>query len=158
MSPIKQILLCFLVASALAGCGTDFGMPLESGEVVTFENRQEATREALSPDQLRALSAWFEQHRSGWHGLITPASTEPTQMQLSLKHTDGRQTFVSVIVQANGDRYLLLTSSYKWAYRSPGGIFKSWAAALPVSDQDFTMLVNLLHGKSDKVVALSGSQ
>jgi hypothetical protein len=75
-------------------------------------------------------------------------------LQLSLKHADGKHTFVSVIVQANGDRYLRLTSSDKWAYRSLGGIFKSSAAALPISDQDFTTLRNLLYGKSDKVVAL----
>jgi len=142
-----QILLCLSIASVLAACGQDFGMPLESGEAVVFENRQELRREALSPDQLRELSRWFEQHRSGWYGLITPASAEPAPLQLRLKHTDGKSTYVSVVVQANGHRYLRLTTSEKWAYRSAGGLVKSWAAARPLSDGENDDLQALLRGK-----------
>jgi hypothetical protein len=157
MHSMRQILFCVLIASSLAGCGRDFGRPLESGELLTFEDGREATREVLSPEQLAALSGWFEKHRSGWYGLITPASAEPTEIRLNLKHTDGKATRVSVIVQPDGGRYLRLTTSDVWAYRSPGGIFKSWAAARKVSDQDFKTLMDLLQGRPDKVIALSGS-
>lgn len=141
---MKKFLWCFLIVPVLAGCSVDLGTPLVSGEVVTFKNRQEVSREALLPNQLSAVTRWFERHQSGWHGMITEASSEPTQLHLSLKHADGKAIFVSVVVRTNGERYLLLSSSDKWAYQSFGGMFKSWAATRSLSDQEFTTLQNLL--------------
>jgi hypothetical protein len=158
MSSMKRIVSCFFTTITLAGCGRDFGMPLESGEVVIFENGHEVTREPLSPDQMRMLAAWFEQHRSGWHGLVAPASAEPAQLQLSMKHTDGKYTSVSAIARPSGGHYLRLTSSEEWAYRSFGGVFKSWAAALQVPEQDFETLQNLLRRHPDQGVAPGRSQ
>jgi hypothetical protein len=141
---MKNILLCLLLLPLIAGCGQDFGAPLVSGELLTFENRQESGRAALSQEQLQGLSRWLEQHRSGWYGLITPASSEPPQLQLNLTHADGKTTTVKVIVQTNGARYLRLTTSEGWAYRSAGGVFKSWAAARSLSDQELAAIESLL--------------
>jgi hypothetical protein len=38
----------------------------------------------LSPGQLQTLSHWLEQRRSGWHGMITPVSSEPIALYSSL--------------------------------------------------------------------------
>jgi hypothetical protein len=140
-----RILLYLSIGVAVTGCGQDFGMSsLESGEEVVFENRQEVRREVLSPDQLHSLSQWFDRHQSNWHGLLTPGSSEPVLLELSLKHTDGKSTLVSVVTQRDGHHYLRLTSSEKWAYRSAGGSFKSWAAVRPISDEELDTLQRLL--------------
>lgn len=131
----------------LASCGQDYGKSLKSGEAVAFENRHEVGRQALSPDQLQSLSQWFGEHRSGWHGLITPASSEPGELQLRFNDTDGKSTVVNVIAQADGHRYLRVTTSDTWAYVSRGGLFKSWAAARPISADELDDLQALLHRK-----------
>ena len=141
---MKKLLLCVSLSAVLVGCGRDFGAPLVAGEVVTFENRHEVGREALSQEQLQALNAWFEKHRSGWHGLIAPDSSEPPELRLNLTHADGKTTSVNVVAQANGGHYLRLTNSEKWAYSSASGAFKSWAAVRPVSNQELTAMRSLL--------------
>ena len=141
---MKTILLCLLFLFALAGCGRDFGAPLASGELLTYEDHQVSGRQALSPEQLQGLSRWFEEHRSGWYGLVTPASSEPPELQLNLAHTDGKTTSVNVMVQPDGVHRLRLTTSDGWAFRSAGGLFKSWAAERALSDQEFTAIQSLL--------------
>jgi hypothetical protein len=133
-------------ATANAG-GINAGTRLISGEVFRFENRQETGHTGLSSEQLRALVGWLEHHQSGWQGMITEDSIEPIQLQVTLKNNDGGITSMCVIDEANGEHYLRVTGPGKWAYQSFGGIFKSWAATRPLSDQDLAALDNLVGAK-----------
>jgi hypothetical protein len=130
-------------AKAMAG-SIDIGLPMMSGDVSTFEHRQSTGHTDLSPKQLQALSQWFEQHRSGWQGMVTPATSEPLKLELKLKHSDGGTTSMCVIDRASGGHYLRVTGPGTWAYRSIGGIFKSWAATRPLSDKELAALLNIV--------------
>jgi hypothetical protein len=133
---VKTLLLLGLAVAALSATAiagsSSFGTPVISGQV--------SGRTELSSQQVQALSQWLEQHRTGWQGMITEASTEPTQLAVSLRHSDGAVTSISVVAQANGGHYLRLTGPGQWAYRSFGGIFKSWAAVRPLSDPELAEL------------------
>jgi hypothetical protein len=111
-----------------------------SGDVSTFASRQESGHTELSAERLQALSGWLDQHRSGWRGTVTPPSFEPVQLRVNLRHSDGTVTSISFIPDAGGGYYLRLTGPEKWAYRSFGGIFKSWAATRELSDKEFAVL------------------
>jgi hypothetical protein len=142
---ISPLILLTVVVGATATAGTiDIGTPLKSGAVYTFVNRQNTGHTDLSPEQIHALSNWLAQHRSGWQGMITPASAEPVELRVELKHSDDGTTSMSVIARAGGGHYLLLTGPGTWAYRSFGGIFKSWAATRPLSDQELAAMRKLL--------------
>jgi hypothetical protein len=140
---LRLAVLLALSATARAG-SIDAGTPLISGNVETSEGRHSAARTDLSPDQLRALSRWLEQHRSGWQGMVTPAGSEAAQLGVNLNHSDGSCTAMAVIARAGGGHYLRLAGPHKWAYRSFLGIFKSWAATRPLSDQELAALRNLV--------------
>jgi hypothetical protein len=133
-------------ANANAG-GINVGTRLISGDVSWFVNRQETEHTGLSSEQLQALASWLEHHRSGWQGMITEASIEPIQLQVTLKHNDGAITSMCVIAEANGGHYLRVTGPGKWAYQSFGGIFKSWAGTRPLPDQDLAAFENLVRAK-----------
>ena len=145
---MKQLLplgLLAIVVGATATAGSiDIGTPLISGDVYTFEHRQNTVHTVLSPEQIHALSHWLGQHRSGWQGMITPASAEPVELRVDLKHGDDGTTSMSVVARAGGGHYLLLTGPGTWAYRSFGGIFKSWAATRPLSEQELAALRNVV--------------
>lgn len=140
----KLLLLGFLAvvfgATAIAG-GIDIGAPLISGDV---SSPQSAGHADLSPEQLQAISRWLELHRSGWQGMITPATSEPIQFQVKLTHSDGHTTTMCVIARASGGYYLRLTGPGVMAYRSFGGIFQSWAATRALSGQDIAALHSLV--------------
>jgi hypothetical protein len=136
-------LLAAVSATANAG-GITLGTPLISGDFSTFERRQRTFHRDLSAEELRALSHWLEQHRSGWQGMITPATSEPVQTEVDLKHSDGGTTSVCVIARADGGYYLRLTGPGTWAYRSFGGIFKSWAATRSMSAEELAQLLSLV--------------
>lgn len=133
---MKALLLLGLAAVASSGIATagsiSLGAPLISGDVTGSTE--------LSPQQLQALSQWLEQHRSGWQGMITEASIEPIQLAISLRHSDGAVTSMFIIAQANGGHYLRLTGPGQWAYRSFGGILRSWAATRTLSEPELTQL------------------
>jgi hypothetical protein len=132
-----------LSATAAAG-DISIGTPLVSGSVETLEERHTTGHTDLSLDQLQALSRWLEQHRSGWQGMVTPATGEPVQLGMHLNHSDGRTTSIALIARARGGYYLRLTGPDKWAYRSFLGIWKSWAATRSLSDQELVALRNLV--------------
>ena len=140
----RLVLLGFLVVgfetAAMAG-SIEIGLPLISGDVSTLEDRQITRREDLSPTQLQALSHWLEQHRSGWGGMSVPPTNEPIQLEVILKHSDGGVTSMCVIARAGGGRYLRLNGPGTWAYRSFGGIVKSWAATRPLTDEELAALL-----------------
>jgi hypothetical protein len=146
---VKRLPLLGLAAavamSATAGAGDiGIGTPLVSGSVERFEDPHSTGHTDLSPDQQQALSRWLEQHRSGWQGMVTPATSEPTQLGMNLNHSDGSTTSMSVIARSRGGYYLRLTGPDKWAYRSFLGIWKSWAAIRSLSDQKLVALRNLV--------------
>ena len=143
LSLFGRVAAITLSATATAGSIT-VGTPLILGDVYTYENRRSTGHLDLSPDQLQTISHWLDQHRSGWQGMITPASTEPVELQVTLKHSDGGTTYMSVIARAGGGHYLRLTGPGTWAYRSFGGFFKSWAATRPMSDQELASLRSLV--------------
>jgi hypothetical protein len=45
---------------------------------------------------------------------------------------------------ADAGHYLLVTGPGKWAYQPFGGLFKSWAATRPLSDQELAMFENFV--------------
>ena len=149
MRPLSLLgLVAAIALSAIAGAGSiTIGTPLMSGDVYTYENRHATGHRDLSPDQLQAISHWLDQHQSEWQGMITPASTEPVELQVILKHREGGSTSVSIIARAGGGHYLRLTGPGTWAYRSFGGFFKSWAAWRPLTDQELSALRNLVGTK-----------
>ena len=116
------------------------GAPVTSGDVCRDAYRLDGEHSALSPGQLQALSRWLEQHKSGWEGMLTPASNERIQLQVALRHSDGAVTSVDFVAGARGGYYLRLTGPGKWACRSFGGLFRSWAATRALSDQEFAAL------------------
>lgn len=132
-----------LSATASAGSIT-IGTPLILGDVETYENRHVTRHLDLSLDQLQAISHWLDQHQSGWQGMFTPPSTEPIELQVTLKHRDGSATHMSIIARAGGGHYLRLTGPGTLAYRSFGGFFKSWAATRPMPDQELAALRSLV--------------
>jgi hypothetical protein len=141
---VKSSFLPALVAIALyatAAAGEiEIGTPLISGDVSGIAR----SYTDLSSEQIQALSRWLEQHRSGWRGMLTEASSEPIQLQVNLKHRDGAITSVCVIARAGGGQSLRLTGPGTWAYRSFAGIFKSWAATRPLSDQELSVLQKMV--------------
>ena len=94
--------------------GISLGTPLVSGDSYTIVSGQGIGRTSLSSGQLRALASWLGHHLSGWGA------------------------------QANGGHYLRLTGPGQWGYQSFGGIFKSWAATRPLSDQEWAELESLV--------------
>ena len=146
LSPLG-LLTIWVGTTAMAGA-IDIGTPLISGDVSTFGNRQETGPTDISPDQLQTLARWLEEHRSGWDGMVTPATSEPVELRVNLKHSGGSTTTISVIARASGGHYLRLTGPGTWAYRSFGGILKSWAATRPLSDQDLAWLRNIASARS----------
>jgi hypothetical protein len=127
-----------------AAAGINLGTALVSGDVASYVNRQESDRMELSRQQLQGMASWLNHHQSGWHANGTEASSEPVQLGIDLKHSDGAVTSISVIAQANGGYYLRLTGPGKWAYEGFLGLWKSWAATRALSDQELTALENLV--------------
>lgn len=128
-----------LSASASAGSIT-VGAPLISGDVSISEDRHNTGHRDLSPDQLNGISRWLDQHKSGWQGMVTPPSSEPVELEVTVKHNDGSATRMSIIARSSGGQYLRLTGPGIMAYRSLFGFFKSWAAIRPLSDQELAAL------------------
>jgi hypothetical protein len=144
---VRTLPIVGLVALALTGianAGVILETPWISGDVSTYENRKEISHRTLSSEQLQALTRWLEQHRRGWRGMLTEASTAPAQWDVSLKNRDGRTTSIAAFAQADGGHHLLLIGPGKWAYRSFGGIWKSWAATRPLSDPELAELEVLI--------------
>jgi hypothetical protein len=136
------LVVMLFVESAMAG-SIEIGLPLVSGDISNFENRQRESLD-LSAAQLQAMSHWLEQHKSGWQEIVMPATNEPIQLEVNLKHSDGGITSMCVIAQADGRHYLRVIGPGTWAYRSFAGIFKSWAATRSLSDQELTALLKIL--------------
>src|ERR1700683_4517301 len=61
-------------ADAYNASGINVGTPLVLGDVSRFVSCQETGRTDLSSKQLQGLASWLENHRSGWHGMITEAA------------------------------------------------------------------------------------
>jgi hypothetical protein len=134
---VKSLLLIALAATAWNGTvmagSISIGTPLASGEV--------SGHTELSSQQLQVLSQWLEHHRSGWQGMITEAPIgEPVELTVSLTHSDGAVTSIIVIARPSGAHYVRLTGPGQWAYRSFGGILKSWAAIRALSDPELAEL------------------
>jgi hypothetical protein len=100
------------------------------------------------------LDGWLDHHRTGWHGMMTEAASEPAQLSLSLKDCDGAVTSISVIERANGSRYLRVLGPEPWTYESFLGLSKSRAATRPVSNQELTALEQIVRGTRSGLRAL----
>ncbi len=145
MNKLSLLATALILSTPIANAGAIFiGTPLASGNVSRFVNRQEIGRADLSSQQVRAVADWLTNHESGWSGMVTEASLERSPILVTLKHSDGAITSISVIAQANGGFYLRLTGPGKWAYRSFWGIYKSWAATRPLSDQELLSFKQLM--------------
>jgi hypothetical protein len=145
MKLLSNLVAASIVVSGTALAGIDIGLPLISGEVATLEARHETSRKELSQTQLQALSHWLGLHKSGWHGMVTEATSEPAVLRISLKDANGRTGSIAVLQNAHGGHYLrFVSSSEKWSYRSFGGLFKSWATHALSAEE----LNQLLHAVS----------
>jgi hypothetical protein len=123
----------------------DVGSPLVSGQAETFESQQSVARVDLSAEQLQAIYRWLQRHRSGWAGVITPASPRQSEeLDIRLTHSDGTTTRISVIAGTSGGQCVLLTGPHTMAYRSFLGILKAWEAMRPLSDQELADLRHLV--------------
>ncbi len=141
MNRISNLATASIVVSCSALAGISIGTPLVSGDVATLENRHETSHRELSQAQLRALSQWLRQHKSGWHGMITEATNQPRPVQFSIKDAAGKTGSIAVVARADGSHYLqFISSSEKWSYRSLGGLFKSWAATRELSSEELNQL------------------
>ena len=144
MKRIATLVALSIVVSGSALAGIAMGTPLVSGEVATLEDRHETSRKDLSQAQLQELSEWLVQHKSGWHEMITGASSEPTVLAFSLKDATGKTGSIAVVVRTNGSHYLRFnSSSQRWSYRSFGGLFKSWAAMRALSAGELDQLLRM---------------
>jgi len=120
---VSKLFAASIAVSGSAIAGIEIGASLISGDVATIEDRHEASRTELSPAQLQALTQWLALHKSGWHGMITKASSEPTVLALSLKDSKGRTGSIAVVASGHGGYYLqFISSSEKWSYQSFGAI------------------------------------
>ncbi len=118
-----------------------------SGDLFTYINRQENSHAGLSSEQLNGLVSWLQQHRSGWHGMITESSSESVLRLVNLKSSDGAITSICIVAQADGGHYLRVTGLGQWAYQSFGGFFKSWAATHAMSESEFAAMDGMLGGR-----------
>lgn len=142
MNLISKLLAASIVVNGSAVAGIEIAAPLIMGDVATFKNRHETSRKQLSQTQLQALSQWLALHKSGWHGMITESSSEPTALQFSLKDWHGKTGSMAVVARIPGGYYLqFISTSEKWSYQSFGGLFKAWAATRPLSPEDLSQLL-----------------
>lgn len=142
MNFTTRLVAASIVVSGSAVAGIEIGSPLVSGDVATLEHRHEASRKELSQTELQALSQWLALHKSGWHGMITESSSEPTALQFSLKHWHAKTGSMAVVARIPGGYYLqFISTSEKWSYQSFGGLFKAWAATRPLSPEDLSQLL-----------------
>ena len=116
------------------------GAPVISGDICRDVYRLDSDHTALSARQLQALSCWLDQHRSGWGAVITPPGGEGIEFQANPRHSGGAVTSLDFIANGHGGYFLQLTGPGKWACRSFGGLFKSWAAIRTLSDREFAAL------------------
>ena len=116
------------------------GAPAISGDVCRDVYRLDGDHTALSAGQVQALSRWLDQHKSGWGPVLTPPGGKGIKFQVNLRHSDGAVTSVDFVAKALGAYSLVLTGPGKWAYRSRGGLLKSYAADRSISDQELAAL------------------
>lgn len=142
MNLMSKLVAASIALSGSAFAGIEIRAPLMSADVATYEDRHEASRKELSNTQLKALSQWLASHKSGWHGMITEASSEPAALQFSLKDSRGKTGSLAVVVRTRGGYYMrFVSSSERWSYQSFGGLFKSWGAARALSGEELSELL-----------------
>ena len=143
MNFIAKLVVASIGVTGSAVAGIEIAAPLISGEVATLADRHQTGRKELSQAQLQSLSHWLASHRSGWHGMVTEASSEPAALQFLLKDSNGKIGSLAVVASARGDYYLqFVSSSEKWSYQSFGGLFKTWAATRALSAEDLSQLLH----------------
>jgi hypothetical protein len=144
-APAALISLIALACSASATAGNiDLGTPVTSGVASSSAPQQRRVETDLSTAQLQGITDWLADHRSGWRGMITPATNEPVELKLILNHRDGTHTSLSLVTRPNSGPYLRLTGPGQWAYHSFFGFWKSWAATREISATDLAGLEKLL--------------
>ncbi|CAB3741793.1 hypothetical protein LMG22037_06526 [Paraburkholderia phenoliruptrix] len=102
LSPVLRIVVAAAIIANLTGCGKDVPLPpINGGEVSVRGADQQWHREPLTEQQVRSISVWFEDHRTGWSGLW---ETPPLfQFEFSIKTTDGQTHSIGVNVRPTGD-------------------------------------------------------
>lgn len=78
---MRRSSLLGLVAMAMNTTAMAGGINLGTALVPRGVSGIGINRADLSSEQLQTLSRWLEQHRSGWHGMMTEASSESIQLQ-----------------------------------------------------------------------------
>jgi hypothetical protein len=141
-----RLLAVAIVVSGTAVAGIKLEAPLVSGNVQSMDRQsRKETSQELSQAQLQSLSQWLKSHRSGWHGMMTEASSEKGVLGLSLRDSNGRAGSIRVVARANGGYYLQFISSPPgWSYESWGGLIKSWAGIRTLSPKDLSQLLSAI--------------
>jgi len=140
MLPILEFVAAIAFSASASSGSITVGAPLTTGDVSIYEDGHTIGHRDLSPVQLNGISRWLDQHTSGWQGMVTPASPEPVELVVTVKHQDGSATRMSIIARSGGGQYLRLTGPGTMAYRSLFGSFKSWAAIRTLSDLELAAL------------------
>lgn len=92
MKLIRRIALVLILAAGLVGCKLDLPS-LTSGSVQRFEKGTPVLSRQLSEKQLLALSAWFQQRRSGWSRSYV---TFVPKTEVHVMHSDGKQSSINI--------------------------------------------------------------
>lgn len=89
----RTIALGAFLALFLTGC--KFTLPqVSSATLEQYGMGHPLQAKELTPNQVRALSAWFSQHSSGWSSSVV--SYVPTLL-IRAKHTDGDTSVINIM-------------------------------------------------------------
>jgi hypothetical protein len=158
---MKSRVVIVIVVAVLTGCGgrVYLEQPWVAGVATTYKARHEVLRSVLTQSQLEALSRWFGQHLSGWHGMITevPIRSAIYSLDLELTRADGRRAYVGLDERADGSYYMLVSTSEKCSYASSAGLFKSWAGSPELSTQQAAELRRMVAAKDRVPSGVTGT-
>lgn len=92
-SLIRSVVLATFLALLLSGC--KFALPQVSSAVVEqYQAGRTPQARELTPNQVRALSAWFYQHNSGWSSSVVSYAPK---LVVRAKHTDGDTSVINIM-------------------------------------------------------------
>ena len=116
---MRRIAQLFLLLIGLLGCREE-DSPVVSGKVVDgglflgryiVERREQQPKAwTLTQEQLRQVSLWLHEHRSGWRLLVV--SPPPPAFSIVLKHANGTHTQVDLFsANENWQRAIIVSAS-----------------------------------------------
>lgn len=93
VSLIRAVVLATFLALLLAGCKFTLSQ-VSAATVEQYQPGRPLQAKELTPNQVRALSAWFSQHDSGWSSSVV--SYVP-MLVVRAKHADGDTSVINIM-------------------------------------------------------------